>query len=472
MKSIMAVSPNGTGEHGDSHLASIELSNVSKRFRRASLARKSYDTLKTRILDGLFRRSGGKENFFCALDDITVRVRSGESLGVIGRNGSGKSTLLKLISGIYQPDKGSVSVKGRISALIELGAGFHPDFTGRENIYLGGVMYGLSRKEIDERFSDIVRYAELEEFIDNPVRTYSSGMYMRLGFSLAIHTDPDVLLVDEVLSVGDAAFVHRCHETISDFRKKGKTLIFVTHDLESVLRWCDEAIWLEKGVVRSRGEPRQVIDKYLMAIEEQETKELESTNRDVAGELEKATEGAFSTESIVNGENPKGGSTDETPRDFHAAAVGRWGNREVEVAEVKMLDASLSPKWLFHADEKVTVEVSYKYNQPVDDLVFGIGILRADGLCIFGTNTKLENIDVLRDESLEAQDGVASGGGLFTFKFILERLSLLDDTYFLDVAAHRGDGYPYDYHHCLHKFSVRSHTKYHGIFNPLHRWVF
>src|SRR3954462_4164645 len=199
---------------------------------------------------------------FAALDDVTFAVPAGRTLGVIGRNGSGKSTLLKLVAGITKPTSGTVTVRGRISALIELGAGFHPEISGRENVFINGIMLGLSKREIQNRFDDIVDFAEMREFIDAPVKTYSSGMYMRLGFAVAINVDPDVLLVDEVLAVGDEGFTHKCLDKFAEFRRRGKTILLVTHSLGLVERFCDEALWLDHGHAGASGDPRRVVDAY------------------------------------------------------------------------------------------------------------------------------------------------------------------------------------------------------------------
>jgi ABC-type polysaccharide/polyol phosphate transport system ATPase subunit len=438
--------------HGDSNelpAGTVLIDSVSKRFRKHTLAKKGYSTVKTSFLTRMFLRRFPKDNYIAALQNVSVHVRPGHSLGLIGSNGSGKSTLLKLISGIYRPDSGRVTVQGRISALIELGAGFHPDFTGRENVYLGGVMYGLSRKQIDERFEDIVRYAELEDFIDDPVRTYSSGMYMRLGFSLAVHTEPDILIIDEVLAVGDAAFVHRCHETISEFKRQGKTLIFVTHDLDSVARWCDEAIWLDKGIVQVQGAPRWVIDSYLEKVSAGEEKKLAQSN------FEDGEAGGFEDDGT-------GGADSDAPG--HPAAK-RWGNRDVEITAVRLRDTAGERKWLFTDEDPLTVEVDYLIRRPIEDLVFGIGILRADGLVVHGTNTDIDNITVpLPAGAVEGCRG--------TYVYAIDRLSLIEDSYYIDVAAHSNDGQPYDYHHLRYRFSVRTAHRQQGVYNPKHEWSF
>ena len=197
-------------------------------------------------------------------------VAPGSTIGVIGRNGSGKSTALKLVAGITKPTSGTVTVRGRISALIELGAGFHPEISGRENVFINGIMLGLSKREIQKRFDEIVEFAELTEFIDAPVKTYSSGMYMRLGFSVAIHVDPEILLVDEVLAVGDEGFTHKCLDKFAEFKRRGKTILLVTHSLGLVERFCDEAIWLDSGRKRGEGDPKRVVGAYMTDVERQE----------------------------------------------------------------------------------------------------------------------------------------------------------------------------------------------------------
>lgn len=441
----------------------VVFEGVSKTFRKHSTAKKSYTTIKSRLLDAFLFRKSRTSDLIQALDHLSLDITPGQALGVIGKNGSGKSTLLKLIAGIYRPDAGNVRRAGTISALIELGAGFHPDFTGRENIYLGGVMFGLSRREIDQRFNDIVKFAELADFIDDPVRTYSSGMYMRLGFSLAVHTDPDILLIDEVLAVGDASFIHRCQERISDFKRRGKTLIFVTHDLDSVVRWCDEVIWLDKGRVCDRGEPRRIVDHYLQKIEADEKKQLQTENEE------------REVECLQQLSEPVASPT-ESEELLDSPPLQRWGNGDVRITQVIMKNHAGEQQWLFHDQDQVVVSVRFEICRPIDELVFGIGILRADGVVVSGTNTQIEEVDVpvpAPDAGIiENRDGVSSYNiplqGEYTFT--IDRLGLVDENYFLDVAAHRSDGTPYDYHHRMYKFTVRSSHRFHGVVNLPHSW--
>ncbi len=413
----------------------IDIRDLSKTFRRHRIGRGSYSTLKSLFL-GLFRKNTAKDTrVICAIDDLTIRIPKGSSVGIIGRNGSGKSTLLKLITGIYKPTTGSVSLKGRVSALIELGAGFHPDFTGRENLYLGGAIHGMSRKEIDERFDDIVRFAELEDYIDEPVRTYSSGMFMRLGFSLAVHTEPDILLVDEVLAVGDASFVAKCKDRIAQMRKEGITLLLVTHDLAAVERWCDEVVWLNDGEVQDRGDPRRVIDAYREFLERGEDEELLS-------DLEHQVEEEVAVPVDEDG----------------ARQRQRWGSREVEVHDVRLLSEHSQEHLVYHPEDSCTVEFSYTVHELTDDIVFGVGIERVDGLQIHGTNTELEKLEL------------PEMGKKGKVRFVIQRIGLLSGRYALDLAVHRQDGYPYDYHKGVLEFVVRGDGEAVGVVQFPHRW--
>src|SRR5947209_17683615 len=246
--------------------SAIELVNVTKAYRR--YGGRQFSTLKSALLQRSILRDLRPSETFPALTDVSFTVAKGTTYGVVGRNGSGKSTALKLVAGITKPTSGTVRVQGRISALIELGAGFHPEISGRENVFINGIMLGLTKREIQERFDEIVDFAELREFIDAPVKTYSSGMYMRLGFAVAIHVDPDVLLVDEVLAVGDEGFTHKCLDKFSEFRRRGKTILLVTHSLNLVERFCDEALWLDGGEMQTHGDPKRVVGAYLTAVEQ------------------------------------------------------------------------------------------------------------------------------------------------------------------------------------------------------------
>jgi ABC-type polysaccharide/polyol phosphate transport system ATPase subunit len=434
----------------------IEVRHVSKVYRRYG-RRRQFATLKSAILSGSFVSDLRADETFEALNDVSFDVAPGRTYGIIGRNGSGKSTMLKLVAGITRPTSGTVTVNGRISALIELGAGFHPEISGRENVFINGIMLGLTKREIARRFDEIVEFAELEDFIDAPVKTYSSGMYMRLGFAVAIHVDPDVLLVDEVLAVGDEGFTHKCLDKFSDFRRRGKTVLLVTHSLGLVERFCDEALWLDGGKVRTTGDPRRVVGAYITAVEKGEEAQL-------------AAEDARAREAVAQpGEAPAEGKPDDpvavggdaaTPHDMFLASAGRWGSREVEIADVTLLGDDGQPGHIFHSGSKLVVRLDVRATTPVTDFVFGFGLFNADGVCCYGTNTDL---DELVSQEINGEGQV---------EFVVDSLDLTEGTYKIDVAVHRRDGYPYDYHRLLYTFRVKSRTKDVGIYRPPHRWTF
>ncbi len=419
---------------------------VGKRYRRFA-HRNQLKTLKSALLTGSVLSDLRPEETFTALEDVSFEVPKGSAFGVIGANGSGKSTLLKLVAGITKPSSGSLAVLGRVSALIELGAGFHPEISGRENVAINGVMLGLTRKEVEERYDAIVDFAELREFIDAPVKTYSSGMYMRLGFAVAIHVDPDVLLIDEVLAVGDEAFTRKCLDKIAEFRRRGKTILFVTHSLGLVEKMCDDALWLRGGRVADRGDPKRVIDAYLTHVASGEEALLRSSE-------------AAAAERAEAGDGP---APDAPPGEAALATGyrrGRWGSREVEIREVRLLDARGRERHVFVPGESVTLALSVHAARPVDDFVFGVGLFSAEGTSVYGTNTDLEGFLPRRIE------------GDAEVRLVLEDLRLVEGTYLVDLAAHRRDGTPYDYLRGLHSFRVKSHVKDVGLYRPLHRWSF
>jgi len=420
----------------------VSARDVAKVYRRF-LHKHQFKTLKSALLTGSLLSDLRPDQTFTALDGVSFDVPAGTTFGVIGENGSGKSTLLKLLAGITKPTRGSVEVNGRVSALIELGAGFHPEISGRENVAINGIMLGLSKREVEERFDEIVAFAELEDFIEAPVKTYSSGMYVRLGFAVAIHVDPDVLLIDEVLAVGDEGFTRKCLDKIGEFRRRGKTILLVTHSLGLVEKMCDDTIWLRHGRVADRGDPKRVIDAYLTYV---------------AG-------GEETLLAKQHGKPPEEETTAQEPLPGEPATAsgyreGRWGGRELELTAVRLLDDRGRERHVYALGETLTVALSVEAHQPLDDFVFGIGIFTADGVAVYGTNTHLEEFVSQR----------AYGGG--EVRIVLERLRLVEGTYLLDVAAHNRDGTPYDYHRGRYSFRVRSRVKDVGAYRPEHRWEF
>ena len=433
----------------------IDVRDVSKVYRRYA-RRRQFATLKSALLSRSVMRDLSPDETFSAIQGVTFSVPPGRTLGVIGRNGSGKSTMLKLVAGITKPTSGSVRVTGRVSALIELGAGFHPEISGRENVFINGIMLGLSKREIARRFDEIVGFAELEEFIDAPVKTYSSGMYMRLGFAVAIHVDPDVLLVDEVLAVGDEAFTHKCLDKFAEFKRRGRTILLVTHSLGLVERFCDEALWLDGGRVKGMGDPRRVIDAYITDVEVSEERQLAAG--DARAHETSAAAGADGPDAASLPDDPVGGA--EAPTDMFRATEGRWGSREVEITDVAISSGTGDAAHVFRSGDRLDVRISLRAAQPVEDFVVGVGLFNAEGVCCYGTNT---NIEDYRSEALAGDADVT---------FTIESLDLVGGTYKLDVAVHKLDGYPYDYHRLLYTFRVKSRTKDVGIYRPRHQWEF
>ena len=408
----------------------IDVCDLHKTYRRYG-RRRHFATLKSALLSRNLLRDLRPDETFQALRGVSFQVGAGRAFGIIGRNGSGKSTTLKLIAGIGRPTAGTVVVSGRVSALIELGAGFHPEISGRENIYINGMMLGLTKKEIARRFDDMVAFAELQDFIDAPVKTYSSGMYVRLGFAVAVHVDPDVLLVDEVLAVGDEAFTHKCLDKFAEFKRRGKTILIVTHQLELVQRFCDEALWLDHGLVRAQGDPKRVIDAYLLDV--------------AAGE--NAAMASATTEVVA------------LQQDVGGATASRWGSREVEITRVELAGAS-GPSNVFESGAPMEIRFTVRAARPTRDFVFGIGLFNAGGVCCYGTNTHIEG----------ATPGELSGEA--EVRVAIDRLDLVEGSYTVDVAVHRENGAPYDYHRRLYPFRVTSRVKDIGVYRPHHRWRF
>jgi ABC-type polysaccharide/polyol phosphate transport system ATPase subunit len=432
----------------------IEATDVSKVYRRYARKRQ-FATLKSALVSGSLIRDLRPDETFLALKNVSFTVPRGTTYGIVGRNGSGKSTMLKCVAGITKPSSGRVTVNGRISALIELGAGFHPEISGRENVFINGIMLGLSKREITRRFDEIVDFAELHDFIDAPVKTYSSGMYMRLGFAVAIHVDPDVLLVDEVLAVGDEGFTHKCLDKFAEFRRRGKTILIVTHSLPLVERFCDAALWLDSGEARAAGDPRRVIGAYVTDVGQTEEATLAA---DDARAQALALASAEESPGAGSAQTPRGDTA--APADMFQSGEGRWGSREIEVSDVEVLGGDGEPRHVLQSGDPMTVRLQVRAAKPMTDFVFGVAIFNADGVCCYGTNTWIEEL------------GSREFAGDGEVRFIVDSLDLTEGTYKIDVAVHSKDGYPYDYHRLLHTFRVKSRTKDVGIYRPRHRWEF
>lgn len=401
----------------------IEVKNIHKSFKIY------YDkgaTIKEKIL---FKNRNRYEEHQ-VLKGIDLKISKGEVVGLVGHNGCGKSTLLKLMTRIIYPDQGTIKVQGKVSSLLELGAGFHPDMSGRENIYTNASIFGLTKKEIDQRIDRIIEFSELEAFIDNPVRTYSSGMYMRLAFSVAINVDADVLLVDEILAVGDAAFQAKCFSKIQEFKKQKMTIVMVSHDLGAVERLCDRAIWIDQGKKRIDGKPHDVIALYLDKIMNKEAavRQLEEINVEDSEESKEEIDG------------------------------NRTGNKEIEIESIRISGTKSTDECLiFKTEETMKIYVRYKRNNPeVNNTVVGIGVFRGDGLQCYGTNTLL---DSGQEICIEAVGQI---------EISLEELQLLEGEYTLDIAFHDVYGKPYDYIRRAKTFRVYSDIKDVGVFRIKH----
>jgi ABC-type polysaccharide/polyol phosphate transport system ATPase subunit len=417
-------------------------------------------TLKSALLDRSLTEGLQADETIQALEEVSFAVERGTAFGVIGSNGSGKSTLLKILAGMLRPTSGQLEVDGRVAALIELGAGFHPEISGRENIYINGAVLGLSRQQIDRRYDDIVEFSGLEDFIEEPVKNYSSGMYVRLGFSVAIHTGPDILLVDEVLAVGDEAFQHRCLRRIEEFLAQDRTLLLVSHSLDLIERFADEAMWLEDGRNRLLGSPRRVADAYRQAVAESEgrahlaakeerQRELETQQRPSEPlPAEVAGKGQTTTEEIADA----GASDPEEPQ--------RWGSREVEVLAARLLDGTGAERYHLGSGAEVRFEIDVRAHRSVSDFVFGIGIFTPRGIEVWGVNTDLAGYFSSRLQ------------GDATVRLVCPTLHLAPGEYLLDVAVHARDGHPYDYQRRILSFTVTSSSRGVGVYFPPHRWRF
>ncbi|MFO0599534.1 MAG: polysaccharide ABC transporter ATP-binding protein [Myxococcaceae bacterium] len=362
----------------------IVINNVFKSFKKTSRRNES-TTLKTELVRLLTfkRRLIEPATHIEALKGVDLRIPKGSTVGVIGRNGSGKSTLLKLMTGIYAPTSGTINVEGRVSALLELGAGFHPDFTGRENITINGIILGMERNELKARVPDIIEFAELGDFIDEPVRTYSSGMFMRLAFAVATHVDPDVLIIDEILSVGDEHFGRKSHARMSEFRRSGKTIVLVTHDLGTVEGWCDTAAWIDGGRIRMYGRSKDVVREYRRAIAAAEA------------EAQKTGHSALSQPGLA---------LPQTSSEVEAEGLAA-------VEAVRLLDAAGKTPDAFSPDGPLTVELQWKLKKRAATR-FTVDVMSADGRLVFSSSFdggELEATGTVR----VALDRLGLGGGVY-----------------------------------------------------------
>ncbi len=404
----------------------IELKNVAKHFRKQTV-RKEYTTLKSELVRWLKRERKLLQPslFIEALKGVDLTIPQGKTVGIIGRNGSGKSTLLKLITGIYTPSAGEVKVNGRISALLDLGAGFHPDFTGRENIYINGIILGMSRGEVKERVQQIIDFSELGDFVDEPVRTYSSGMYMRLAFAVATHVDPEILIVDEILAVGDEHFAKKSHAKMTEFKRSGKTIVLVTHDLGTVTKWCDAVAWIDGGRVRMYGDPTRVVEQYRQAVAAAE-----------------AQADATGTSAL----SAPGRALPELPATTEAPVV---------LEALRLLNAEGEAVSSFDTDQSAEVCLELTPQQPLESPVVHVELTRRDGLVVFSTSTALEDVRMPR---------TLSGKG--EVRLFFERLGLAAGDYRIETKLAVGNAVATRSAH----FEVQSRLASDGVVRPVLRW--
>jgi ABC-2 type transport system ATP-binding protein len=379
--------------------SAVSVENVWKYFR---LYHEKNQYLKSTLLRG--RRARYDE--FWALKGVDFEIPFGSTFGIIGSNGSGKSTLLKCLAGILSPDKGSVSCNGRMAALLELGAGFHPDLSGRENIYLNGAILGMTRSEIDRKLEEIIDFSGLEKFVDTPVKNYSSGMVVRLGFAVATNVDPEILIIDEVLAVGDESFQHRCHEKIESFRQEGRTIILVSHGLMQVAQLCSTVAWLEKGVIQEIGPSYEVIGKYA------------------------------------------GQSHDAAPK--AEGEIGeRWGSHEAEITRAEFVNADGVPVHVLKSGEPISLQIDYTAHMPIKEPVFGIRLTHLHGTNVWGSNTK----------RMGFQPTTLNNSGTITLN--IPELPILAGTYDLTVAlTDQHETYEYDHWERRVRFDVVQYNSF------------
>lgn len=383
----------------------ITLENLSKRFELITETPQSVLELLISRLSLRRATPARDDEYLWAVNDVNLEVTPGQCLGIIGQNGSGKSTLLKLIARILRPTTGRITVRGRVSALLELGTGFHPDLSGRENIYLNASFLGLNKNDIETHFDSVVAFSELEAFIDTPVKYYSSGMYMRLGFSIAVHVNPQILIIDEILAVGDQAFQEKCIDHIYRMKQKGTTIVLVSHSLDVMRKLCTHLVWMEKGKIRAHGPAEKLIQQYLSSI---------FRHRQHASALQ-------------------------------VEQFERLGNGDIEITRVRLLDETGDEQRSFNTGEAVTIEIGYVPHKPIPNPVFGLAIYRQDDVHVSGPNTQFAGFHIDRIDR----------PGLIRYQ--IPRLPLLPANYLLSVAVHDPHYlHTYDHHVKAYEFQVSS----------------
>lgn len=371
----------------------IHVNNLTKSYRL-------YNNHADRVKEALIPFRKSYHRLFNALSGVNISITRGETVGIIGRNGSGKSTLLQIISGVLQPTEGIAETKGRISALLELGAGFNPEFTGKENVYINASIMGLSKEEIDSRFPEIIKFADIGEFIDQPMKIYSSGMYVRLAFAVAINVSPDILIVDEALAVGDTLFQAKCFDKFREFQKKGVTIIFVTHALDLVVSHCSFAYLLESGRIVSQGKPKEVIDDYSRIL-------AKCSKSDEAGIIQTKKQSCNkSSEAGLNTEKQWACTFEINPNE------DRYGNEKATIIAAGIFKITGQPTQVVKKGEKIKMRMKVRFNEPVKSPIYAYTIRDIRGLNITGSNTFFKHIDIKK----------ANAGDIFIINFTIEMM--------------------------------------------------
>lgn len=368
----------------------IRVQNLTKMYK---LYDKHMDRLKESL--GLTKKKCYKEHY--ALHDVSFEVKKGETVGIIGTNGSGKSTILKIITGVLNPTEGNVEINGRISALLELGAGFNMEYTGIENVYLNGTMIGFTREEIDAKLDAILEFADIGDFVYQPVKTYSSGMFVRLAFAVAINIEPEILIVDEALSVGDVFFQAKCYRKFEEFKKMGKTILFVSHDLGSVNNYCDRVVLLNKGVKVKEGEPKEIIDIYQKILVNQYDENEEAKKENAVENIETVEETATDVSS-QNDDVLYKSSMQQNPN------VIDYGDGSVEIFDFALFDEEGNITNTIKSGSEVTVAMKVKFNKTIQDPIFAYTLKDIMGVELVGTNSMYEKITTGKVEAGEIRE--------------------------------------------------------------------
>lgn len=420
----------------------IEVRNITKKFK---VYLDKGRTLKERTLFRGRRKYEERE----VLKGISFEVKKGEAIGLIGHNGCGKSTTLKMLTKIMYPDSGSIEMCGRVSSLIELGAGFHPDMSGRENIYINASIFGLTNKEIEERIEEIIEFSELRQFIDNPVRTYSSGMYMRLAFAVAINVDADILLIDEILAVGDVAFQAKCFNRLRQIKSEGTTIVIVSHSLAQMEQICDRNIWIHDGLIREEGNPYDV-DPMYMAFMAGNTLDVPKEKPEEKAAEEKSEE---TEETKENEEAQEAKEAEESKKDGT-----RWGSGEVKIDKVSVYDNEGKERYNYLTTEGFNIKIEYTNSGNIEKSVVGVAIYRDDKVHMYGTNTLID----------KSQELPLKSKGVITLE--VERLPVNAGNYIFDIAFHKPDGFNYDFWRNVFTLRINNVRAEAGEISVIHSW--